>query len=296
MNSSFRNAVRAICPPLLADCGRKLFCLAAPQAQSREAQEWTYVPGGWEQAESGGRGWNAQGVADTLVRTWPDFVDSIQVARPFSLSNEAVQLGPPDIGFHNTVMTFAYVLARAASERRSVSVLDWGGGLGHYNAVARVLFPELDFRYVCMELPAICTAGRRLQPDVEFVSDEQACLSLRYDLVMASSSLHYERDWVRRFGALARAAGRLLYVTRIPFVERSPSFVVLQRAQRYGYGTEYLGWCLNRTEFLAEARRLELHLVREFLVDEKIAIPGAPETANYRGFLFESDGNQPACD
>jgi hypothetical protein len=32
---------------------------------------------------------------------------------------------------HNAAMTLGYVLARAASATGTLSVLDWGGGLGH---------------------------------------------------------------------------------------------------------------------------------------------------------------------
>ncbi len=89
--------------------------------------------------------------------------------------------------------------------------------------------------------------------------------------------------WAGRF---VRQTDRYLYVTRQPFVETAGSFVVVQRPYRYGYMTEYPGWFLNRGEFLAETRALGLTLVREFLVAERPMVPGAPEQAEYRGFLF----------
>jgi putative methyltransferase (TIGR04325 family) len=277
--------------PLLASWLRQRRHGGAPVV----SPEWEYCPGGWEEAHSrtGARGWDQRTVAAALERSWPDFVASFAAARPFGRSNEAVSSGPSDLGFHNVALTFGYVLGAAARGRARLSILDWGGGVGAYLALARALQPDVEIDYVCKELPAICEVGRRLMPAGRFEPDAAACLGRRYDLVLASSSLQYERDWKELLARLRAACVGYLFVTRTPFAEGAPSFVVLQRAQRYGYGTEYLGWCLNRTEFLAESRRLGLHLIREFLVDERIEVPGAPETANYRGFLFDSDRDLP---
>ena len=77
-------------------------------------------------------------------------------------------------------------------------------------------------------------------------------------------------------------------MTRVPLALRAPSFVVLQRAQRHGYGTEYLGWVLNRDELLGAARGSGLHLVREFLLEARFAAEGAPESPTpHGGFLFQ---------
>jgi hypothetical protein len=51
---------------------------------------------------------------------------------------------------------------------------------------------------------------------------------------------------------------------------------------------EYLGWCLNKAEFLAEASKLGLTLVREFVIGEQPPIANAPEPCQYRGFLFRA--------
>jgi len=72
----------------------------------------------------------------------------------------------------------------------------------------------------------------------------------------------------------------------MPFVLQAPSFVFVQRPYMYGYNTEYLGWCLNLTDFLNETSRLGLELVREFVVGERPRIINAPEQCQYRGFLF----------
>jgi putative methyltransferase (TIGR04325 family) len=148
------------------------------------------------------------------------------------------------------------------------------------------VLPGVDIDYTCRDLPILAERGRELFPEATFVFDD-SCLDRRYDLVLASSSLHYSENWRGTLAGLARATGRYLLVTRVPLALSNPSFVVLQRAQRHGYGTEYLGWVLNRDELLAAAHDRGLRLVREFLLDAKFAAEGAPESPTpHGGFLF----------
>jgi putative methyltransferase (TIGR04325 family) len=123
-------------------------------------------------------------------------------------------------------------------------------------------------------------------PDVHFHETVESCLGRRYDLVLSSSSLHYSEKWREVAALLVEMTGSYLYITRIPIVQRAPSFVVLQRPYSLGYRTEYLGWFLNRHEFLDALRALGMELVREFLVEERPFVHRAPEQGEYRGFLW----------
>jgi putative methyltransferase (TIGR04325 family) len=187
----------------------------------------------------------------------------------------------------NIVLAWAYAVARAAEGVDRLSVLDWGGALGHHYVLARKLFPDLELDYHCRELPAVCAEGRRVQPEVTF-HDDDAPLGRSFDLVLASNSLHYEEDWRARLRALAQASSGWLFVTRVPLARSEPSFVVLQRAYQYGYGTEYVGWVLNRDELLQAARACSLKLAREFSLLSPHDIEGAPEAVADGGFLFMS--------
>jgi trans-aconitate methyltransferase len=116
-----------------------------------------------------------------------------------------------------------------------------------------------------------------------------ACLQRTYDLVLASSSLQYEPDWRSLLRRLGGATSGLMLVTRLPVALESPSFVVLQRAEAYGYATEYLGWVVARPELLAEASAAGLVLDRELLLDAWLSAQGAPEDPiGHRGFVFRS--------
>jgi putative methyltransferase (TIGR04325 family) len=202
-------------------------------------------------------------------------------------ADHQVPLGAPieraDPLGQNAVLAWAYALARAADGGRALSVLDWGGALGHYYVFARKLLPDVDFDYHCRELPAVCAEGRRVLPEVTF-HDSDDCLNRTYDVVLASNSVHYEEEWRSRLRTLA--AGSWLFLTQVPLARHHPSFVVLQRAHEYGYATEYVGWVLSRQEVLDAASGCGLALVREFAIQPPFIIDGAPEPVAHGGFLF----------
>lgn len=70
-------------------------------------------------------------------------------------------------------------------------------------------------------------------------------------------------------------------------IERHEDFVVLQRPWAYGYRTEYVCWFVNRERMLSAVQGTGFRFVREFLVDERPIVPGAPEQCRYGGFLFQ---------
>jgi putative methyltransferase (TIGR04325 family) len=276
-----RSVGRNLLPPILVKAVRS----AVHRGRRSDRPDWEYLPDGWPDERKQLRGWDSESVVSTQLSRWGQFVESAEGVGPFGRSHESAAAGL-DYSLHNTVMSFAYVLARAAHKRDHLSILDWGGGIGHYYIYARALMPEVDLDYSCYDLPSLAKGGGSLLPGVSFPTNEEAALSRRYDLVIASSSLQYSRDWRTKLAALAGVCSEYLYVTRQPFVQRAPSFVVVQHPFRHGYETEYAGWFLNEEEFLSFAEELGLSLVREFLIEERPAVPNAPEQADYRGFLF----------
>lgn len=235
-------------------------------------------------------GWAHDSILRTQLNKWPDFLRSVEGVRALGQSHEASAGVPQDFATHNTIMSFAYALARAAGSRKTLSVLDWGGGLGHYYVYAHALFPDLQLDYTIKDFHGFCEAGRQLLPAVTYTSDESQALSRSYDIVFASSSLHYTRDHYGLLGRLCDSAGEWLLVTRTPFVERSRDFVVVQRPHMYGYMTEYAGWFINRPRFLEFVASRGLELQRQLLVAEEPNVPNAPERAYYFGFLFRRSG------
>jgi putative methyltransferase (TIGR04325 family) len=249
--------------------------------------EWEYVAKGWKSQEvnESVKGWNVQSILDTYITHWPDFVTSLQRTSPLGLSPEASPSRRLDLAFHNVVMSYGYALGLAAHNQTALSMLDWGGGIGHYYLISKALFPMVQIDYHCKDLSLFVEHGRGLFPEAYFYSDE-SCLNRLYDFVLVSSSLQYSEYWQDIFGKLAMTTSGYLYITRLPVVHKVSSYVMIQRPYRYGYNTEYLGWCINRNEILDLASTLGLKLVREFAVEFPPTIQNAPEQCDYWGFLF----------
>ncbi len=265
----------------------------APMEEEREPPEWEYVPEGWARPT---KGWDVDTVVTAYREKWASYLAALRAPKPLGVYHEVVageEVEAYDREAHNMLVSYAYVLARAAHGRTTLSVLDWGGGLGHYYVLGREVLPDVDLDYHCRELPKVAAAGRELLHGVSFHADD-SCLARRYDLVLVSSSLQYHPRWSETLRGLAGATRDYLYMTRVPVALRAPSFVVLQRAYRYGYDTEYLGWVLNRGELLRAAGSSSLRLVREFLLFGEIDAEGAPERpVEHRGFLFRPEELSP---
>lgn len=294
-------AVKAVTPPILVLAAKVILIKlglrkpdARPQPEpasfAEREPEFRYAPDGWERAAGPGvTGWDAAGVAEAYRSKWESYRRALEGPGPLGIYHEVregEEVGRGDVAAHNMLVTFAYVLALAARGKERLSMLDWGGGTGHYALFAEAVLPGLELEYHCKEVPHVVEAARELGVPGRFVADD-SWRDRRYDLVVASGSLQYVEDWCGTLGDLASAADRYLYLTRVPLAASVPSFTVIQRAHAYGYGTEYPGWVLNRDELLACAERSSLELVREFLLDAWLSAKGAPEEpTGHRGFLF----------
>jgi putative methyltransferase (TIGR04325 family) len=278
---ALRNIIRLITPPVLLQLAKLL------RRDNRSFIEWEYVPEGWTYAETHPeiKGWNVQDVLEVYKEKWPRFVAMLQGTGPLGMTHESALTTDEDISSHNAMMAFAYILALAAREKERLTMLDWGGGIGHFFLLSQALLPDVEIEYHCKDVPVLCEHGAQLFPQQKFYPDER-CFEREYDLVVASTSMHYTEDWQALLQRLSGATSEYLYIANLPSVLQIPSFVFVQRPYQYGYNTEYLAWCLNQTEFLHTAERAGLNLVREFVYGYQPPIQGAPEQNIYRGYLF----------
>jgi len=259
--------------------------------------EWEYLPGGFhtETSRLVVRGWSAAEVANSYESGLAEYLRRVGGSEPLGFWYEGGMSSAHDLVVpHNIHMSYAYAFATAARGRSHVRMLDWGGALGQYRALTRALFPDVSLDYLCKETPELVRAAREALPEIRFTSDV-GCLEEHFDFILASSSLHYEQDWQALVGRLAEATTGYLYITRLPTVLHTPSFVFIQRPYRAGYNTEYLGWCINREELLNQCQRCGLELVREFVLGENPEIDFAPEANQYRGYLLHRVSTGPAC-
>jgi len=281
-----RDTIKSFIPPIVLQLIRDR---RSKSYRRIDNPEWEYIPEGWSYARKHPevKGWNVRAILETYKRKWPRFVEIVQGTGPLGVAHESELTANIDLCSHNTIMSFAYALTQAALYRTSLSMLDWGGGIGHYYLLAQALLPTMEIEYHCMDVPLLANYGAELFPDQHFYSDD-SCFQRSYDFVLASASMHYAEDWKSLLTRLREVTQGYLYVTRLPIVRNAPSYVFLQRACCYGYDTEYLGWCLNRREFLEAAQGSGLVLVREFIIGENPNIVNAPEACQYHGFLFNT--------
>ncbi len=271
--------VRWIVPPLILAGVRRL------RHGPPSPPEWRHEPAGWPET-SAEPGWKHASVADTQRRKWPAFRRLIASPNPLTVSHEAPEPDGRCLTSQTALLAYAYCLARTAAGAAQVSILDFGCGAGHYLPLSREILPDTAIQYTGYDLPHLCDLARELNPDGTFLDSAEACWGRQYDLVLVSGSLQYVRAWREPLRQLANAARGSLFVTRLPVTPGPAAFVVTQRAQAYGYMSEYSGWVFSRAEFLGEAAALGLHLEREFHLLDRPEVQGAPDEVGYRGFLF----------
>lgn len=278
----FQSILRGVAPPFVLSALRRLRPsppLGPPQFE--------HVPDAWERLGTV-ESWDASAIEQTYRDKWPRFAALVGGAGPLGVSHESDFSTAEDLAAHNATMTFAYVAARAASDGR-LSILDWGGGPGHYALLTRSVLPDIEVAYTSKDVPSLAALGDEWLPGDRFISDD-ADLAGAYDLVMSSGALHYAQDWREMVERLAAITRRSLYLTRMPIAAGVPSFPYVQRVPaEYGYGddTTFVGWCFGREEFLSAVAGTGLVLTREFVVGEAWPIAGAPAPPRVGGFLFE---------
>ncbi len=230
-------------------------------------------------------GWEAEGVQDNREQTWQSFRSSLEGTTLLGVSEASLSFpGSVSTDVQSLYLTYAYCLGLACHQKRVATVLDWGGSVGNYYLIAKRLFPEIEFQYTCVDLPATCAIGRRLLPEVTF-HDDTSWQSADYDFVFSSSSLQYLEDWRPTVAALAQSSRRYLCITRMPFVISDSSFVAVQHVK--DYRTEYPGWILNRDEFVSFVESQGMRLLTQFVDHAGQRIKDALEDNLYMGFLFE---------
>ena len=273
--------LRLLTPPIVA----RAFARLRPSPKDYILE---YAPDAWDamRPPDAGQvgGWNAENVAETEREKWDAFCRNLEGPGPLGFAHEHPDLSVTrHVPFHNVHMTYAYLLALTARHKDEISVLDWGGALGHYYKIAQAVLPDVKIDFHCKEVPKLAAAGERLNPDVHWYSDD-SCLERSYDLVMMNGSLQYMKNWREELVRVAAAAKQFFFLTRLPVVENSPSFPARQRI----YGTEMIHLQLNQDEVLQVAERAGLKLFREVVVGDRPYIHNAPEQCELRGWIFKA--------
>jgi putative methyltransferase (TIGR04325 family) len=283
--TGLKRIARLLVPPIGIQAMRWIW--RKPDGSANLQPTLEYAPDEWKTrfTHPDVKGWDSDSVANTEEAKWEEFRRDLEGAGPLGFSHEHTDLTiNREVSFHNVHITYAYVLALTAHLQTSLSVLDWGGGLGHYYLIGKAVLPDVSLDFHCKEVPSMAAAGQRLNPEVHWYADD-SCLERSYDLVMVNGSLQYMEDWKETLRRLAKVTRKYLFLTRVPVVEKGPGFIALQRL----YDSEMLHQQFNQAEVLQVVSGLGLHLVREFVVGDRPHIENAPEQCELRGWLFRRD-------
>lgn len=251
---------------------------------------WRFMPEGFDYPVNS-KGWEMDEIAKLQYEKWGDYSVLIKSDKPLGVNHESSESKTyVDPFFHNLLISFAYVLTLSAIGKKKVSFLDWGGGIGHYGLLAEELLRtgNVQVNYFCYDFDVFKFYGEKLNPHFTFFSDKNQHLTASFDLVMASSSIWYERNWKDGVDKLCEHDIQYLYITRMIFIEDKPSYVALQQPSYMGYKTEYLFWVINKTEFLNYLSEKGYSLIREFEFGAVTPIFKAPEQGTMKGFLFKT--------
>lgn len=253
--------------------------------------QWEYLPNGFD-TKINTNGWDVQSIVDLQVSKWDEFKDSVHSIKPLGINHESNnQKFHYDIYAHNTLYSFAYPLLLASMNKNTVEILDWGGGIGHYGIIAESLLKptRTALKYHCYDLNKFCISGATLNPNYIYFDTPATALNKTYDLIIASSSIWYEKDWKTALSNLANSTSDYLYITRMNFIADKPSYVAIQRPSIFGYNTEYMCWILNENEFVDYAKSIGLLIVREIFIGHSYPIFKAPEQGKFKGFIFKKN-------
>jgi len=242
-----------------------------------------YAPNGWETPVIGG-GWNALSAVEAEKANWPHFCSLLEGTGPLGFHHETRMSETRNVMFHNINITYGYILALASHNKSTVSVLDYGGSLGHYYKLGKALIPEVRLDFSCKEMPAVVEAGKRLTPEVQWYTDD-SCLARTYDLLMITSSLQYMHHWQRFIYEVAGSVGEYFFLSRIPVSHTTDSYVAVQRT----YSTEMLHWVFNKNELENVVIKSGFVLEREFVLGERHYVKGIPEQCELISWLFKKN-------
>jgi len=111
---ALRRRIESLLPPLAAN--------AAQYALSRTR----YEPRGWTANGLRGGGWNLESVAAAQETHWPVLVRNLEGPGPLGVSHLPTRTTREDLSDHNVMMSYGYVLARAARNKQSVMNTRYG--------------------------------------------------------------------------------------------------------------------------------------------------------------------------
>jgi putative methyltransferase (TIGR04325 family) len=242
----------------------------------RRDQLWRGVFASLDDVRSSGRGYESD--------AW--FHRTLPWTRSLLEAHERRGPIPSDTETTREHRTFLAIAALVASLRGSVTVVDFGGGLGAaYIYLVDSLPASAIVRYHVVDLPRTCEEGRALfhaYRNIEFHTEIPS--GSIPDIIYASGALQFARDYQKTLEELAHLGAAFVVCTELP-ADHIPTFATLQVNVDDGAPV----WFFNLDEIVGLMAAHGYSL----LLDSKVALghdqsnlPATYRSSNYHTLLF----------
>ncbi len=155
---------------------------------------------------------------------------------------------------------------------KRLKILDVGCSSGYYNDFFK--WAGLDLRYDgCDVSPHFISMAKKKYRWVDFKTAPMTRLPYgrgSFDIALASGVLHYELDYKRALGELARVSNKYILLHRLPVFETNIENK-LSYYRKIGYGVEMMEIVFDWKTLLALFSRLELN-IKEYLAGDRLDI------------------------
>lgn len=197
------------------------------------------------------------------------FSGDVYLARALAAANEcldSLKAKKPIPQFHKQRSNLLPPIA-AMIMRDSLSVLDFGGGLGIGYMTLLESLPDATskIRYIITEVSEVCELGEQLHGGGRGITYLPSIpLSTSFDIVHAASSLQYIENWKEWVSTITIISPKYILLSDV-FAGEINSYVTLQNY----YGSRIPHWFLNIHELLKEFEKSGYQLIMKSAVSSR---------------------------
>ena len=131
-----------------------------------------------------------------------------------------------------SIRTIAAV-GMAIENNSKVNVLDFGGGAGHHQFVAKSIFKKVKFGWTVVETEKMCAAAQSKIVDLglEFIPNLNNLTKNKFfDLIFSNSAIQYTENPIETLRNLVSLDFNVFYITRIPLASGENTITYFQES------------------------------------------------------------------
>jgi len=121
----------------------------------------------------------------------------------------------------------------ARQKTTTMRVLDFGGGGGHHQLIAKQFFSDIDFEWIVIETPSLVESAREKIHETGLLFSSEpigAQKKIELDLIHSNSAVQYTENPAETIEQLLLLNFRLIFLTRIPVISKGKYFEYTQES------------------------------------------------------------------